>query len=50
MKNSSNKFHGKNNKDYKKIQILLITQKIQIIQKKMIDFSTLPLKIRKLKI
>ena len=38
MKNSSNKFRGKNNKEYKKIQILVITQKIQIARKKMKDF------------
>jgi len=38
MKNSSNKFRGKNNKEYKKIQILFTTQKIQVVQKKMIDF------------
>ena len=30
--------------------ISLLTQKIQIIQRKMIDFSKIPLKIRKLKI
>jgi len=38
MKNSSNKFRGKNNKEYKKNSDFGYYSKIQIIPKKMIDF------------
>jgi len=38
MKNYSNKFRGKNNKEFKKNSDFGSFQKTQIVQKKMIDF------------